>query len=221
MPRSTPQAFKHYSKADLTLDRADFNRRGDAIESLFASMPADGIVTSDGIITRKALAKLVERLTVEITSEQAVAIYGAKLLVPDGGGLYKDDPDARTFETIHEKNETPGVPIGTIVTISLRERVGNIDHWEFDDGFAEGVNLTRDTMGSDDETEAAATDDYDMATQGVNNGVTITQCTRIAYDHSAGEILYAYYRDWTFDGNGHLLSVGTETRVIIDAPDDC
>ena len=56
MPRSTPHTFKDYGPSDRTLDRRDHNRRADAIESIFASLPADGIVTKAGIITRKQLS---------------------------------------------------------------------------------------------------------------------------------------------------------------------
>lgn len=73
------------------------------------------------------------------------------------------------------------------------------------------------SVGTTAETEAAQTDDWDIG----DGTLTLTTCTRVAYDDGSDENLYAYYRDLSFDAWGRLTKVGTETRVVIDAPESC
>lgn len=51
------------------------------------------------------------------------------------------------------------------------------------------------------------------------NGVQVTLQTRTFYDHTASSpVLYGFYRTFSFDGKGRLLSVSAETRYVIDTP---
>lgn len=72
------------------------------------------------------------------------------------------------------------------------------------------------------ETEAAQTDAWDRASPPEGkDGVSIRHQTRTAYVHDGDEKLYAYYRTFTYDSSGKLATISAETRVEVDAPDDC
>ena len=73
------------------------------------------------------------------------------------------------------------------------------------------------TLGSTDETEAAATDTWDI-TEGC---ITVTMQTRTVYNHGGDKKLYAYYRDFTYNAAGRLLRISAETRVEIDPAEPC
>jgi len=79
---------------------------------------------------------------------------------------------------------------------------------------------TEDTIGTTAETEAAQTDTWDIEAQAAK-GLVDTRLVRMAYDHTGDKKLYAYYRAYTYDAGGRLLKVSAETRVEIDAPEDC
>lgn len=51
--------------------------------------------------------------------------------------------------------------------------------------------------------------------------VDVWVLSRIGYFHAGDEKLYAYFRKLSYDGLGALYAVSAETRVEIDAPDDC
>lgn len=77
-----------------------------------------------------------------------------------------------------------------------------------------------DTIGVNSEgTEAAYTNTYNATTS--ENGLDLYAMVRVAYYDAGDEILYGYIRKLTFDVNGHLVSVGAETRISIDVPLEC
>ena len=53
------------------------------------------------------------------------------------------------------------------------------------------------------------------------DGVTKNEITRIVYNHSGDEILYGFYRTFTYDAFGRLVSWTGETRYIVDTPGIC
>ena len=71
------------------------------------------------------------------------------------------------------------------------------------------------------ETETAQSDTWDRADQGAYDGLTVRLQTRTAYNESGDEKLYGYYRTFTFDADGALMSASAETRIEIDAPVPC
>ena len=71
------------------------------------------------------------------------------------------------------------------------------------------------------ETEAAATDVWQVYDDTDGEDLAFTMCTRVAYADAGGEVLYAYYRDVSVDRHGRLTRVGVETRVVIDTPEAC
>ena len=75
------------------------------------------------------------------------------------------------------------------------------------------------TVGTTAETEAAQTDDWDIYT--ADGDLKFTTCTRVAYDDTGDETLYAYYRDLHFDFHGRLTHVSAETRAAIEVPEVC
>jgi hypothetical protein len=74
----------------------------------------------------------------------------------------------------------------------------------------------------DFEQETAATDEWDITDPPAGkDGVTVRVQTRTAYNDAGDQKLYAFYRDLTFDSRGCLVAATGETRVEIDAPEDC
>lgn len=45
--------------------------------------------------------------------------------------------------------------------------------------------------------------------------------SRTAYFHAGDKKLYGYFRKLSFDTDGRLYAISAETRVEIDAPEDC
>lgn len=75
---------------------------------------------------------------------------------------------------------------------------------------------------TDFEQETAATDEWDITDPpSGKDGVVVRMQTRTAYNDSGDQKLYAFYRDLTFDSRGCLVAATAETRVEIDAPEDC
>ena len=77
------------------------------------------------------------------------------------------------------------------------------------------------SVGSTGETEAAATDVWQIYDDTNGESCQFTTCTRVAYADAGGEILYAYYRNVFLDRHGRVTRLGAETRVVIDAPEAC
>ena len=83
-------------------------------------------------------------------------------------------------------------------------------------------NATPDTtVGATGETEAAATDVWQVYDADDGLDLKLTMCTRVAYADAGDETLYAYYRDLFFDWHGRLTRVSAETRVSVDVPEAC
>ena len=53
------------------------------------------------------------------------------------------------------------------------------------------------------------------------DGITITIVTGISYYPGGDQILYQYSRDFTFNSEGVLESISTETRTTVEVPVDC
>ena len=49
-------------------------------------------------------------------------------------------------------------------------------------------------------------------------GIVVPVMTRIVYNHDGDQTLYAFFRDWTIDYLGQLVSISAETRVEVDTP---
>lgn len=86
-------------------------------------------------------------------------------------------------------------------------------------GGTDGTHANPATVGGTAETEAAQTDYWDREDQGANDGVQAVQVTRFAYNDAGDQILYAFYRTFTYDSVGALASISAETMTIIDTPD--
>ena len=120
---------------------------------------------------------------------------------PDGADLAVDDVIAYVQFHDIENDDTRGIMIG----------LAN-----------EGTIASVDTLlPAGFETEPAQADTWDRTSQGATDGMAVRLCTRIAYDDTSDEKLYAYYRLFTFDSIGQVVTVSAETRVEVDAPVDC
>lgn len=53
------------------------------------------------------------------------------------------------------------------------------------------------------------------------SGFIITIQTGTSYDYLGNKILYAFYRDFTYDGLGRLVSVSVERRQVVDVTEAC
>ena len=71
------------------------------------------------------------------------------------------------------------------------------------------------------ETETAQSDTWDITDQGDNDGVQVRLQTRMVYDDTSDEILYAFFRTFKYDNIGRLISISAETRVTIEIPEEC
>ncbi len=77
--------------------------------------------------------------------------------------------------------------------------------------------ITANAVGTSEEHDEAQTDTW-VHTDG---DVTFTTVTRFAYNDDGDQKLYAFYRDLSYDSEGHLLNISPETRVTIDEPGAC
>lgn len=68
-------------------------------------------------------------------------------------------------------------------------------------------------------SEAADTSTWSRTTNGTPLQIYIQ--TRTAYYDAGDEKLYGYFRLFTYDACGLLISVGAETRVEVDVPEAC
>ena len=96
----------------------------------------------------------------------------------------------------------------------------------------EGVDVSRpieaiigstdspDTIGASSEgSESADTSAWDRVDDATP--VDVWVIGRVGYFHAGDEKLYGYARKLSFDATGRLYAVSAETRVEIDAPEDC
>jgi hypothetical protein len=92
---------------------------------------------------------------------------------------------------------------------------------------ASGVyNNPADLLPADEDIEQEAQVDYDpwdrASPPADTQGVDVKICTRVAYDHTASTPrLYAFYREFSFDSQGMLKTIGAETRYTVDEPTAC
>ena len=142
---------------------------------------------------------------------------------PNASGVLSDLAGGRTGTTsagaAYEENGRQGIPADTHILIKPLLIGTTLIHL-----FTLGAGLptgNEASVGSTGETEAANTTTWDVTSQPSNEGLALTTCTRMAYDDTGDEKLYAYYRVLTFDSNGMLVAVGAETRVTIETPEAC
>jgi hypothetical protein len=109
---------------------------------------------------------------------------------------------------------------GTIVNVLfLRRNSDGTDVYQVND-HPLGVTSSPTTLGAASEgSEAADTSGWVRNTDGTPVEIYVT--SRVGYFHAGDETLYAYVRLLSFDATGLLISVGTETRVSIEVPEDC
>lgn len=82
----------------------------------------------------------------------------------------------------------------------------------------DGNRSSPDTVGSNSEgSTTASTSTWSQGTTPVDVWVV----GRVVYDHAGDETLYAMARKLQFDGLGRLYAVSAETKITVDAPDDC
>lgn len=147
--------------------------------------------------------------------------YGFQQVFYSGTG-YQDLPGGlkgnETGNPAYEDNSKLGIPPNNIVWMRPNFQ-GGIRNFTFDLGVR--TDTVTGTAGNSTETEAESTDTWDVTNQSDKRGVVFTCISRVVYDDTGDETLYAYYRDLTFDAVGHLTLIGTETRVTIDAPESC
>jgi hypothetical protein len=82
-----------------------------------------------------------------------------------------------------------------------------------------GYNLDSEAWFDSEGTEAIQTDSG-WVTDGNNSGFVVTVQTRSYYskDSEDAKILYGYYRDFTYNAMGVLVSMTVERRQVIDNP---
>jgi hypothetical protein len=119
------------------------------------------------------------------------------------------------------------VPVGTGVmlfpvptTSANFNTTGNLGRylWVFASGVAPISGPATDTIGSTGETEAADTEVVVSANH--SKVVEDIRLVRMAYSHAGDQVLYGYYRTYTYR-SGILTDISAETRVTIDAPEAC
>lgn len=89
-------------------------------------------------------------------------------------------------------------------------------------GLGTAVDPTELLPASFEGTSTAAVDTWLLTSDySPNDGVAFKLTTRIMYDHASEEILYGFYRTFTITTLGNVLSIGSETRYLIDTPEDC
>lgn len=86
-------------------------------------------------------------------------------------------------------------------------------------GFPNGNIVSPTTIGAASEGSESAS----STTWNRDDGSPLEEwyVSRVGYWHAGDEKLYAFYRKRTYDTLGALRSVSAETRVEIDAPEDC
>lgn len=90
--------------------------------------------------------------------------------------------------------------------------------YENDPSYPANSSLTFDSEGP----EAAMTDSG-WPSVAIPDGFVITLQTRTFYGHDSlqDRVLYGYYRDFTYNALGVLLSMSPERRQVIDTPEAC
>lgn len=133
-------------------------------------------------------------------------------------GMIFDSGNNGVLREIHGRI---GVPVGAFVEVM---RVLNTDGgpiWYFiDDSAPSGT--AQDASFTGNHTEAARTSTaWNRASQGGLFGTKRTVCTGVEYNDAGDKVIYAYYEDWTFDADGHLLLISAERRETVETPEEC
>lgn len=114
-----------------------------------------------------------------------------------------------------------GIPTDTIVLMMESTQPGTTRKYRFVDDTGE-PGTAQDASFTGNHTEAARTStEWDREDQGSSRGTKRTVCTGVEYDDTGDEVLYAYYEDWTFDADGHLILISEERRETIDEAESC
>jgi len=184
--------------------------------------------SSDGVTDWAVVRFPVDSPTIisEITGEASGGggLYSAKRLQFSGSGLTDASTGETWTDTILEVNGREGIHSGTRIEMTFLGVDSSGNEWyRFCDDSADSGTVNDDVAyvhaEHADAADASTWDRDDQATD--ERGVKVTVQTGTRYDHSATYKLYAYLRDCTFDADGHLVSIGAETRVEIDAAEDC
>ncbi len=210
-------------------------RRGDRFGAAFINRVASAILSrltvKDGYVKRVGSSWVVAlngtpakhgAIPIKITDSDGAA-HAWVQVHPNNDGTFSDLTGGRsgttTVQPAYEVNGRQDIPADTIVLYARPATIGVDLIWLFDLGL--GPIGSEATVGTTAETEAAQSDTWDITNQPSNLGVTLTAMTRIAYDDTGDETLYAYYRDLTFASLGALTSISAETRVTVDTPEAC
>ncbi len=90
-----------------------------------------------------------------------------------------------------------------------------------------GRTVSPNTIGGSSEgSESASTDSWSrgVVTSGNTYGdgpVDVYMISRVVYNPSGDKKLYGFYRTFSFDSRGMLVTIGAEARYEIDAPVTC
>jgi len=113
---------------------------------------------------------------------------------------------------------------GTVyVVVFVGEDATGVDRYFFVSGGL-GTNNTPESIlpASYEGTETAQVDTWDRDDQDEGeDGVAVKLTTRIVYNDAGDEVLYGFYRTFTFDSIGGLATISAETRYAIDTAGDC
>src|SRR5690606_28296866 len=149
-----------------------------------------------------------------------------------GTNTFQDLPGGRSGTTsvdpAYEVNRRAGVPAGTIVWIDPTTDDNGTIRYNFDLGAGTTISSAGASLSPKDLREAAEgastadMESWSISSQGSDAGVQVRVTTRVMYDDTADTpTIFGFYRDLTFDANGHLTAVGVEVRYIIDIPEEC
>lgn len=154
------------------------------------------------------------------TEQQALSSNDYQALPNGRSGTTSVDP-------AYEVNGREDVPAGTIVWLTPIITSTGVRRYVFDLGAGTGNNAAgspvspKDLRVTTEGAESADSATWAIESQTTTRGVRLRQISRVVYNDAGDEILYGFYRDWTFDANGHLVAVGAETRYTIDTPTEC
>lgn len=152
----------------------------------------------------------------KITGETAGS-YSWKALQGDAA---TDESPARTGTTnAAEVHGRLGIPTDSIVRMFPHPT--DATKYRFvDDSGEPGSVLDKSFTGN--HTEAARTSTtWDRTSQGSDRGTKRTVCTGVEYNDAGDRVIYAYYEDWTFDADGHLVLISAERRETVETPEEC
>ncbi|GAH45853.1 unnamed protein product [marine sediment metagenome] len=137
------------------------------------------------------------------------------------------DTEADDLTGVWEVNGLEGLPVGAVdvgaVVWVERDWSADEEEWRFAYELQAGTaDVPAVILPAAFENETAQTDDWDRdAPPGGKDGVEVRVQMRTAYCDAGDETLYAFYRTFTYDSQGNLVTISAETRVSIDVPEAC